>query len=493
MDRGGPLLLGLTFRVGWADEELHRHGLTHLVEHLALHDAATARLPVNGFVDATKTHFVLRGTTTEASQFIDSVCRSLRQLPLDRIETEARVLRTEGAGRSGSAYDALLANRFGAEGYGLAAYPELGLVEPRADEVQEWCNRWFTAENAVMWSTCDPPDDLALDLATGSRRPPPHPQPLPWSLPSWYRDQTRCVALSFLVDRTDAATLAARLLERRTHDRLRLSEGHSYQVTGALETWTPQHAHGVLVADALPEHADEVRSGLMAEVGKLATTLPKPHELDDLIADAARHWTDADAAGQLASNQASNELIGHRVRGVDAFLEELRAVSPEDTRSAASAFLDGALLQLPMSVDLPDRRFSIVPSGSVAVAQGREFTRSRRLGEESDRQTLVVGPAGVSLVHTDDLRLTVYWSDLVAMQRWSDEARTCWGRDGLRVFVHAGEWMDGSAAVALIDAAARGDLTIDMRQEAGSRYLDEASRQESQKSSSGLLRRLRGR
>ncbi len=33
----GPLTAGLVFRVGCADEPLSRRGLTHLVEHLALH------------------------------------------------------------------------------------------------------------------------------------------------------------------------------------------------------------------------------------------------------------------------------------------------------------------------------------------------------------------------------------------------------------------------------------------------------------------------
>ena len=33
----GPVAAGITFRVGYADETLARHGITHLTEHLALY------------------------------------------------------------------------------------------------------------------------------------------------------------------------------------------------------------------------------------------------------------------------------------------------------------------------------------------------------------------------------------------------------------------------------------------------------------------------
>jgi hypothetical protein len=132
-DRSGPLVVGLVFRVGWADEELHRRGLTHLVEHLALFGPSQTSTWVNGSVTPTMTSFVVRGQADEVVEFFETLGRALRRLPQERIATEARVLRTEGHGRRSVAAE-LLHTRFGSMGYGLGACPELGLVNPDPGE-----------------------------------------------------------------------------------------------------------------------------------------------------------------------------------------------------------------------------------------------------------------------------------------------------------------------------------------------------------------------
>ena len=52
----GPVRAGLIFRVGVADETLGRTGLTHLVEHLALHRQGLADYHFNGATKAAFTH-----------------------------------------------------------------------------------------------------------------------------------------------------------------------------------------------------------------------------------------------------------------------------------------------------------------------------------------------------------------------------------------------------------------------------------------------------
>lgn len=492
VDRGGPLVLGLTFRVGHADEELSTRGTTHLIEHLALHEASVAGdLTVNGQVEATQTTFLVRGGADEVVRFVDSVCGSLRRLPLHRLEAEARVLRVEGNSRQPSAYGALLANRFGASGYGLVAYPELGLHNPDAAVVQAWANKWFTRANAVIWATGPTPTLLEVDLPEGRRVPPPAPVPLPWTFPAWYVERASVVALSFVIPRDDAATLCCRLLDRRLHERLRMGQGQSYETGTYMDSWTTEQVHGMAFADTLPDHAGDVRDGLVAELGRLATIAPTVAELEVAIALFDKWWSAQEASAGIAASQASNGLIGHRVRSVGEALREMRSVTPNEVSSAARRMLDGALLQVPAGSGVPDRRFTPVPEGSLHVPAGTTYVRSSRLHDATGDHTLVVGAEGVCYVQSTDQRVAITASEVVAVQRWTDDARTIWGRDGLRVFVHPDEWKNGNAAIAAIDAWRLPRRAVDMGDAAGSAYLDEVERTIPAKPKRGVLGRRR--
>lgn len=94
----GPVTAGLFFRVGVADETLATTGITHLVEHLALHRHGLSDLHYNGATSATYTLFHVTGTPAEVTTYLNGVCAALRDLPLERLETEREILRTESAG-----------------------------------------------------------------------------------------------------------------------------------------------------------------------------------------------------------------------------------------------------------------------------------------------------------------------------------------------------------------------------------------------------------
>src|SRR4051794_3633681 len=98
---------GLAFRVGRADETLARGGITHLVEHLALHGHGLTDYHFNGSTGAIVTHFHMQGSEADVVAYLTGVCRALASLPLERLETEKSILRTESAGKSRSAGEAM--------------------------------------------------------------------------------------------------------------------------------------------------------------------------------------------------------------------------------------------------------------------------------------------------------------------------------------------------------------------------------------------------
>ena len=84
----------LIFRVGWADETLPTLGISHLVEHLALHGLLYGT-SVNGRVEADITAFTASGSPAEVSEALGRVARALTALPMERLEAERQVLLTE--------------------------------------------------------------------------------------------------------------------------------------------------------------------------------------------------------------------------------------------------------------------------------------------------------------------------------------------------------------------------------------------------------------
>jgi hypothetical protein len=148
----GPFTGVVVFRVGTSDETLPTRGITHLVEHLALWPlGGRQRYEFDASVDGLFTTFWARGTEDEAVSFFHETLSTLSDLPLERVELEKRVLRTEAEGWSGAVVPMMLDCRFGAEGHGLRNYDEFGLSRIDEAEIASWAKERLTRENAALW------------------------------------------------------------------------------------------------------------------------------------------------------------------------------------------------------------------------------------------------------------------------------------------------------------------------------------------------------
>ena len=214
----GPMRAGLVFRVGVADETLARAGVTHLVEHLALYRQGLADYHFNGATKAAFTHFHVEGAEHEVVAYLQGVCASLVDLPMDRLETEKEILRTEESRREDPQ---LPLWRYGAQGYGLVSYPEWGVRNLRPDDVRHWAHTHFTQGNAVLWIAGDRmPAGLSLKLPEGGpRRPMPAVTSARPHTPAYFSDGRGAVLLDAVAD--DAA--------------FAVGAGRRQQVNGALE------------------------------------------------------------------------------------------------------------------------------------------------------------------------------------------------------------------------------------------------------------------
>ncbi|MFD8129317.1 insulinase family protein, partial [Streptomyces mirabilis] len=273
----GPMRAGLVFRVGVADETLAGAGITHLVEHLALHRQGLADYHFNGATKAAFTHFHVEGAEHEIVAYLDGVCTSLLDLPMERLETEKEILRTEEAGREPGQ---LPLWRYGAQGYGLVSYPEWGVRGLRPDDVREWAGTWFTRDNAVLWIAGERlPAGLSLKLPAGRRRPMPAVTSALPTAPAYFSDGKGGVLLDAVVTDTTAARLYAGVLERALSRSLRQEGGYSYTAASDYTSRRDGFATVTAFADALPAKQDAVLGGFVdvlagLQVGRIAQAPP---------------------------------------------------------------------------------------------------------------------------------------------------------------------------------------------------------------------------
>ncbi|MET8167003.1 insulinase family protein [Streptomyces sp. NPDC005329] len=426
---GNEITAGLFFRVGRADETLATAGLTHLVEHLALHRLGLSDLHYNGTTANAYTLFHVTGSEEEVVEYLNSVCAGLRDLPMERLETEKEILRTEAAGRGGGPQQQMPLWRYGAQGYGLSSYNELGTWSLTPDQVRHWAETRFTRDNAVLWITSDRvPDGLDLTLPAGSRFPAPAATSALPTTPAFISGDDGHVVLTSVLRRSTAASVFADVLGRALFQDLRQEGGYSYSAEAEYAQRDADFATLTAHADSLPQKQDAVVGGFVDTLARLRAGRIEQSELDSVRTKLLKVYDTPDLAAAALPSYALSLLLGHRILTPEQHRAELNAVTTDDLREVARETWDNALLQVPgRGVDWAG--LTLAPQHSQAAVTG---TRHRSL--EDDEVTLVIGAEGVSLV-TPRGPVTVRYDAVAAMTTRPDGARTLTGHDGFSVTV----------------------------------------------------------
>ncbi|MET7484296.1 insulinase family protein [Streptomyces sp. NPDC005538] len=446
----GQTRAGLVFRVGIADEILARSGVTHLVEHLALFRHGLADYHYNGATKAAFTHFHVEGAEHEIVAYLHGVCASLADLPMERLETEKEILRTEESRREPGQ---LPLWRYGAQGYGLVSYPEWGVRGLRPEDVRHWAQTWFTGGNAVLWIAGERiPAGLAPKLPQGHRHPLPAVTSALPTTPAHFSDGKGGVLLDAVVTDTTAARLYAGVLERELSRALRQEGGYSY--TAATDYTSRRDGHGLLTAfaDALPAKQDAVLGGFVDVLAALQAGHIEQAGLDAVRGRADAGLTAADAAVRRLPGAAEDLLAGRMPRSFDELRHELWSVTPGHLHAVALEAAGTALLQVPSGHSADWAGYAEAPTRSTYAVTGRRFEAVTK-----DGSALVVGDDGVSVTARGrdggDLAVTVPYRACAAVLSWPDGGRRLIGTDGLAVAVEPGLYGVDAHTMATLDAA----------------------------------------
>ncbi len=449
----GPLAASLIFRVGRSDETLVSSGITHLVEHLALfREGLTGEAShFNGQVDDTTASFYLHGEPNEVNGFLDRVTTNLGTLPMERLQTEREILRSEAANRSlGGGYLSLMRWRYGPRTYGLSAYEEFGLRRLEAADVEAWAARMFSRDNAVLMLSGPPPAGLRLNLCGGSRSTPVVASSALPQLPAWYREGDPGAALLATVHRGTPATLLRHVVEQRLRTRLRYDLGASYSPGVAYEPRDGREAHLFIAADAVPEQADAVRR----EIGTVLTQLT----VDDVAAVDlvvwSRGWSqalaEAGARRGWVHTQAMDVLLGRSRLDYEGWLQEVRDLTPEEVVGVAREAHESSLLRLGGEFDgaLDDRVAAPVWSAP-GHGEGREFEEIRAT-PDTPGSRLVIGSSSTTVEFDGARRVVVEHAEVAAALTWPDGQVVLMGNDAFQLQIDPRFWIEGRDAVATL-------------------------------------------
>ncbi|GAA4998234.1 insulinase family protein [Kitasatospora paranensis] len=455
--RAGRLSAGLVFRVGRADETLPGAGITHLVEHLALHRSGVQVHRFNGATGLLHTHFHLEGGEQDVRSFLLSVCQSLTALPMDRLETEKAILRTEESGRGAGAGEAMGLWRYGAQGHGLVSYPEWGVPGLHPQTVQQWADTWFTRENAALWIAGEQvPADLRLPLRPGRRMPLPAPTSALPQTPAYFDAGQGQVLFDTVLPRTAAAELYTACLDRELFQDLRQEGGYSYTV-GADHT---HRGDGMLtvtaLADALPEQQAAALGGFVDVLARLAETGVAPEGFEALRRRADEAYAAPAIDAERLPGCAADLLSGLPVRTGDELRAELRSVAPADVHAVAQQALGGGLLRVPAGRRADWAGYRAAPTTSAAAVYGTSHRSVQAGGPE-----LVIARDGVSLVDGTEAA-TVRYDACAAVLAWPDGGRRLIGTDGITVQIEPACHLLDTYSLAVVDGAVPPHLFVAM-------------------------------
>jgi predicted Zn-dependent peptidase len=446
VEGGGSFRAVLMFRVGMADETLPTRGACHLVEHLAI-EPRPRLYAHNGWCGVDSTGFWAEGERDEVLDYLTGVARRLHPLPRDRMVAERQILATEGSQRGGSIVTTLLSCRWGARTYGTASYDEFGLFRLSEDEAQAWADRYFVADNAVLFMTGEPPEGFGLELPRGERHILPAAEPISnLLLPTGISLGQGGVGVGLEVDRSAATGLGLALLASAATARLRHELGVTYHVGADYQLAGPDTAHLTIAADCLDTNAEQVASTLLAVIDNIASTGPEDAELEY---EHERFRRAIKAPADALDWFATGDLIGVTRERLLEQVSSAAQVTREEVAAVVQAGADKLIMIVPSHVAPPDR-CRPYPHFSERAVSGKRLRVKGMSGWLSGRRAgVILGDEGLTAIYGEDQFATIEWSDCEVVLHWSNGSVVVIGRDGDKVPVLVERFGRNGAQAAL--------------------------------------------
>ena len=454
----GPVYGALFFRVGMADENFGNHGITHLVEHLAFHGLIDETVHSNGMTTDTYTCFFATGERDQVISFLSQICANLSNLPLDQMDKEKEILRTEQTRRGGAVGEAR-STLHGVQDFGLVGINEIGLNRVSPEEAARWAATYFTAQNAAGLITCeDGLDALRLPLPPGVRQPLPVASlnPAVDPLPSHYPYASNKVVFEAIIGRGARVAVMEYLAGERFLHEAREVDALSYSLSVTTSPVGVDTTRFSCMADTVPENGAGVAGCLTDALSALCVGQFTDEELDRAKAAAMKEYEDEDVESRMLTTHAINHLFGREDKTVEELRRGCAEVTREDIIEVARTIRANAIWVTPAGnlewAGVASSHFSLEPM------EGHEFSQIGGTGK------LIVSDKGVTMDSGKGSTWTVRFDSCVGIETYPDGLRVVVSLTGVTVSIEPTLYQGLTPALtaALVDARVPGDRLIPM-------------------------------
>ena len=428
---GGPFRAVLMFRVGQADETLPTRGICHLVEHLAIEPQPRLYSSQRMVLDR-RDRVLGRGRSRRGAGLPVGCgrggCIRYRATGWSPSGRSSQRRAASGAGRSSLRSSAAAA---GARTYGTASYEEFGLFRLGEDEAQAWADRYFVADNAVLFMTGEPSDGFSLELPRGARHTLPSAGRSPvCSFPPASALGEGGVGVGMEVERSPATGLALALLASAATNRLRHELGVTYHVGTDYQLAGPTKP----TSRSRRTVSTQTPNGSRARCWRWSTTSRRTvPEKADLEHERERFRRAVRAPADALEWFATGDLIGVSREQLLEQVTSASEVSGDDVAAVVRGGADKMIMIVPSHVTLPTR-CRPYPHFSERAVSGRRLRVKGLSGWLSARRAgMILGEEGLSAIYGDETVTTIEWKDCEVVLHWSNGTVMVIGRDGDRV------------------------------------------------------------
>jgi hypothetical protein len=452
----GDIVAGLVFRVGVADEEPLKRGITALVAELAAGEVDD----IEFHVDDMYTTFVTGGAPDVVAARLGALSSALGAIDADDCADLAdTVARTPPLPLT--PLQELVELRYGWEVCGARGLLPLLCFAPDADVARAWAASRFSRENVVGWSTGPLPAGTELPLPEGAHCDEPEPGEALCTIPSWcaqdwlgnmFRDVVEC---STVVRATDALTVAVAALAAEMRERLVETPLREADVAIAMTQWGGfVHLYAGIDAGAYGNDAVEA---LLGSINDFAEYGPDASELADALTQVRAWASDPGNIAVMASTLALDELRLQKPRTLTQLLDDLHDVDAAQIQAVFADAREQILLVVPMSIEIIDDALEILDSEDTDPVAGTGYYRDADPGDPTHNAELVVGDEGVTYTN-DTVQLTTRYDECVAALEFADGGVSLFAVDGTTIDFRPDDWLDGAQAHAAIHRGVPDDI-----------------------------------
>lgn len=448
----------LIIRAGIADETPETRGWLAVAKDLALAEAPPERTTITGGVRGLHTTLVVHADPEDLAEGVRWLIGRLTKPDLDLLEPVIAL--RQATPRTPNIFGALLRRELGAQGYGMAGFPEYGIARLDSGTMRWFSSMAFSAENLAICFDGLVPDALDIQIDSDERWAPPDRTLQTRRRPAVTEVDGTDVGLLGVVTEDRVAYVLGKVVAERATRRLRSQRPTDPPVRSHVSRLDDVRAAILLTASADQTPASFVHGCLEAALRDVVQNGAMPHELNEVVVETRRRVSDPTQHFDILQRAALDDLLGLPALSPLDLLQQAESVKPIEVAELAVRIQDRHLVGLPTGSDMAnpyDMPVDAPPSGR-ARSEGPAAHPS--LDAATPERAVYVMPGMIHFRTDSASGVDIQASEIALLLAYGDGGRVIITRDGFEHPVEPTMYERGPLLVGAVDSMVPADLYV---------------------------------